>query len=113
MFSSYIEEHVDFVQFSGALEGGGGMAAFRYLGSAFEGHGFPPPANTSIPTIDVGRTFRDGCIRLQARVLQCPWCPIVSKSGPAASKIGPNPLQGAPAGDLPLAERSDTSKELS
>ena len=42
LFSSYIEEYVDFVQFSGAL---GGMTAFDLFGSTFEGHGSPLPVN--------------------------------------------------------------------
>ena len=42
MFSSYIEEYVDFVPFSGDLEG---MTAFDPFGSAFEGHGSPTPVN--------------------------------------------------------------------
>ena len=45
LFSCYIEEHVDFVPFSGAL-GDGGMAAFGLLGCAFEGHGSPLPVPT-------------------------------------------------------------------
>ena len=45
-FSSYIEEYsyVDFVPFSEVW----GMAAFGRLGSAFEGHGSPPPFNAYI-----------------------------------------------------------------
>ena len=39
-FPCYIEEYVDFVPFSGDLVG---MAAFCLHGSAFEGHGSPPP----------------------------------------------------------------------
>ena len=42
LFSSYIEEYVDFVPFSDAL---GDITAFGPFGSAFEGHGSPPPVN--------------------------------------------------------------------
>ena len=40
LFSCYIEEYFDFVQFSSSL---GVMAAFGPHGSAFKGHGSPPP----------------------------------------------------------------------
>ena len=40
--SSYFEEYFDFVLFLGAL---GGMTAFDPFGSAFEGHGSPPPVD--------------------------------------------------------------------
>ena len=43
LFSSYIEEYIDFVPFSGAW---GDMTAFRPFGSAFEGQGSPPPVNS-------------------------------------------------------------------
>ena len=42
LFSSYIEEYVDFVPFSGAF---GGMTAFDPFGSAFEGHASLAPVN--------------------------------------------------------------------
>ena len=45
LFSSYIEEYVDFVPFSGAF---GGMIAFDPFGSAFEGHASPPPVNRQV-----------------------------------------------------------------
>ena len=82
----------------------GGMNVFCPLGSAFEGHGSPPPANTyaCIPTMDVRGIFRDGCNRLGApsfSALVTPWSP---KAAIVASDIGPSPLQGTPAGDLVL-----------
>ena len=82
----------------------GGMNVFCPLGSAFEGHGSPPPVNTYVclPTMDVGGIFRDGCNRLGVpsfSALGAPWSP---KTTTAASYIGPSPLQGTPARDLLL-----------
>ena len=53
-------------------------------------------------TIDVGRIFIDGCIKLGGFVLQCSWGPIVSKSGPSCFWYRTQPLQGASASDLVL-----------
>ena len=91
---------MDFVPFSGAL---GAWPRFAPMDPPLKVMS-PPPVDTYMckPTIDVGRIFRDGYIRLGApsfSALGAPWSP---KTAPVASDIGPSPLQGAPAGDLVL-----------
>ena len=80
-----------------------GMAAFCPIGSALKVMALRPRllrVCVTIPSIDVGKIFRDECIRLGASSFSAPGALWSPEAAPPASDIGPSPLQGAPAGDL-------------
>ena len=81
LFSCYIEEYVDFVPFSGAFRGN---ASFGSLDPPLKVVVSPSLVITHlcicIPTIDVVRIFRDGCIRLVDPSFSAPGAPWSPKA---------------------------------